>query len=531
MAKKTGYTFPSFFLILSFLLRLLKLIKPWADHLFVPTKHELPLDISARLRLDSEAVNSVSSDFGHLVRVAPAGVFYPSKVQDIVSLVKFSYGLSSSFKIVARGCGHSVRGQASAKNGVVINMCSLNYGANERIRVYNKEGMGCGYVDVGGEQMWIDVLKACLEEGVAPVSWTDYLYLTIGGTLSNAGISGQTFRYGPQISNVYELDVVTGRGESKTCSKKLNSELFFAVLGGLGQFGIITRARIAVQPAPRRVKWVRMLYDDFAAFTRDQELLISIHADKKGVLTGLNYIEGSLIMHQNSPNNWRSSFFSASDVSRITSLTVPSGIVYCLEVVKYYDDSSCSDIDKELDGLLEGLSYIPGFRFTKDVTFMEFLDRVRKGQLELEAKGLWEVPHPWLNLFVPGSRILEFNSEVFASILNDPSKATGPFLLYPMLRKKWDDRMSTITPEEDVFYAIGLLHSSGFGNWEVFENQNKALLQFCKEKGIKAKQYLPHFANKDGWRNHFGSKWDRLLTRKTRFDPKMILSPGQRIFN
>ena len=45
---------------------------------------------------------------------------------------------------------------------------------------------------------------------MASVSWTDYLYLAVGGTLSNAGISGQTFRHGHQISNVYEMDVLTG---------------------------------------------------------------------------------------------------------------------------------------------------------------------------------------------------------------------------------------------------------------------------------------------------------------------------------
>ena len=38
-----------------------------------------------------------------------------------------------------------------------------------------------------------------------------------------------------------------------TCSAKKNSELFHAVLGGLGQFGIIARARIALEPAPNRV--------------------------------------------------------------------------------------------------------------------------------------------------------------------------------------------------------------------------------------------------------------------------------------
>ncbi|GAB2267726.1 Cytokinin dehydrogenase [Dionaea muscipula] len=565
---KTSYTFPScLLLIISLLLRLFKsfvekllIIKPWRTRtttatatatatmpnnnksLIIISKHDLPLDISTRLRLDSVSTSSASGDFGNLVHATPAGVFYPSSVNDIVSLVNFSYNQqqpsgAAPLVIAARGRGHSVRGQALAKDGVVVDMCSLNGGDGGKIRVMistrSSVGWPCGYVDVGGEQMWIDVLRGCLDHGVAPLSWTDYLYLTVGGTLSNAGISGQTFRYGPQITNVSELDVVTGRGELVTCSRKMNSELFFAVLGGLGQFGIITRARILVRPAPKRVKWVRMLYDDFVAFTRDEEQLISVHGDKEGVFNGLNYVEGSLIMHQSPPNNWRSSFFSSSDVSRITSLDVPHGIIYCLEVVKYYDDHDVSNnaIDKELEELLEGLSFIPGFCFTRDVTFEEFLNRVRKGELELESKGLWEVPHPWLNLFIPGSRILDFNSEVFARILNDQSKATGPFLLYPMLRNKWDDRMSAVIPEEDVFYTIGLLHSSGFDDWEIFQNQNEAILLFCEENGIKVKQYLPHYTDKDGWKNHFGSKWERFWTRKARFDPKMILSPGQRIFN
>ena len=109
-----------------------------------------------------------------------------------------------------------------AEGGVVIEMRRLNNGKGaERIRVFRNPSFGiseedlrlgfCGFVDVGGEQLWIDVLNECVERGLSPVSWTDYLYLTVGGTLSNAGISGQTFRFGPQISNVTELDVVTGK--------------------------------------------------------------------------------------------------------------------------------------------------------------------------------------------------------------------------------------------------------------------------------------------------------------------------------
>jgi cytokinin dehydrogenase len=38
-----------------------------------------------------------------------------------------------------------------------------------------------------------------------------------------------------------------------TCSRTENSEMFFSVLGGLGQFGIITKARIILQDAPKKV--------------------------------------------------------------------------------------------------------------------------------------------------------------------------------------------------------------------------------------------------------------------------------------
>lgn len=46
----------------------------------------------------------------------------------------------------------------------------------------------------------------------------------------------------------------TGKGEVVTCSEKQNTDLFYGVLGGLGQFGIITRARIALEKAPKMVQ-------------------------------------------------------------------------------------------------------------------------------------------------------------------------------------------------------------------------------------------------------------------------------------
>ncbi|KAK4343371.1 hypothetical protein RND71_036465 [Anisodus tanguticus] len=446
----------------------------------------LSLNISSKLSTNSDAIRESSKDFGKIVQeIFPAAVLYPSCANDIIDLIQFSYGLSVPFSVAARGNGHCIRGQAMAKNGVIVEMKSLNNNNNNGNCGIRVSCLGF-YADVGGEQLWIDVLRATLEHGLSPVSWTDYLYLTVGGTLSNAGISGQTFRHGPQICNVHEMDIITGK--------------------------------------IYKVKWVRMLYDDFSKFTKDQEHLISID--------GLDYVEGSLMMEQSPLNNWRSSFFSPSNQTKIGSLLSQNGIIYCLEMVKYYDDQTACTIDEELKKLVKGLNYLAGFMFKKDATFMEFLNRVRSGELELKSKGMWDVPHPWLNLFVPKSSINHFNDAIFVDIILRQNNPTGPILVYPTSRKKWDERMSAVIPEEETFYCVGLLHSSsGYDECKILDDQNEEILNYCDKAGINIKQYLPHYKTKESWIRHFGKKWNNFQQRKNQFDPKMILSPGQRIFN
>lgn len=51
----------------------------------------------------------------------------------------------------------------------------------------------------------------------------------------------------------FTSDLFAGKGEIVTCSPTQSSELFYAALGGLGQFGIITSARILLQDAPQKV--------------------------------------------------------------------------------------------------------------------------------------------------------------------------------------------------------------------------------------------------------------------------------------
>lgn len=164
------------------------------------------------LKLDGDFkfdnIHHAAKDFGNRYHIHPAAVLYPKSVSDISTLINhvFEMGPTSGLTIAPRGHGHSFEGQAQTHQGVVINMESLAKSQEMHFHIKGDKP----FVDVSAGALWINILHESLKHGFAPKSWTDYLHLTVGGTLSNAGISGQAFRHGPQINNVYQLEVVTG---------------------------------------------------------------------------------------------------------------------------------------------------------------------------------------------------------------------------------------------------------------------------------------------------------------------------------
>ncbi|KAK6149113.1 hypothetical protein DH2020_016638 [Rehmannia glutinosa] len=473
--------------------------------------------------LSFKNIEFAAKDFGNRYHYTPWAVLHPKSVSDISSIIKyiFNLGLTSELTVAARGHGHSLEGQAQAYQGVVINMESL------RVPEMSFHTGKQPYVDVSAGELWINVLHESLKHGLAPKSWTDYLHLTVGGTLSNAGISGQAFRYGPQINNVYQLQVVTGRGEVAICSEEQNTDLFHAVLGGLGQFGIITQARVALEPAPKMVKWIRALYTDFSTFANDQEHLVSS-------TDSFDYVEGFVIVNRTGLlNNWRSSF-NPKDPVQANQFTSEGKILFCLEVAKYYNPEEMDHIDQEIDTLLSELNYIQSTLFQSEVSYVDFLDRVHVSEMKLRKEGLWEVAHPWLNLLIPRSSIDEFARGVFGNIVKDTSN--GPVLIYPVNKSRWKNKTSLITPEEDVFYLVAFLSSAipsstGKDGLEHILTQNNKILNFCGRPHLGIKQYLPHYSTQEEWKAHFGTHWKVFSGRKLTYDPLAILAPGQRIFH
>lgn len=93
-----------------------------------------------------------------------------------------------------------------------------------------------------------------------------------------------------------------------------------------------------------------------------------------------------------------------------------------------------------------------------------------------------------------------------------------------------------VTPDEDVFYLVAFLRSAldngdETQKLEYLTQQNRRILKFCEDAGIRMKQYLPHHTAQQDWVDHFGDKWERFHHKKLEFDPRRILATGQRIFN
>lgn len=199
-----------------------------------------------------------------------------------------------------------------------------------------------------------------------------------------------------------------------------------------------------------------MLYSDFSKFTRDQEYLISSNDQ-------FDYIEGFVFINRTGLlNNWRSSF-NPKEPLQASKFNSDGKIFFCLEMAKYFNPDEIDFMNKvrnhqklchlnknnpikycfpkllfllmqKVESLMSELSYIPSTLFTSEVTYLDFLDRVHVSENKLRAKGLWEVPHPWLNLLIPKSQIHDFAQEVFGNILKDTSN--GPIIIYPVNKFK-----------------------------------------------------------------------------------------------
>ncbi|MFJ9776405.1 FAD-binding protein [Kitasatospora sp. NPDC101157] len=455
---------------------------------------QLPaLDGTVTLR--GEGLERFSTDFGHLVSAAPRAVLRPASVRDVQRVVDFARrhripvavnGQSGDAAVIGQAGleSHSSYGQANARGGIAVDARGLSRVVSVR--------PGEAVVEAGAT--WAQLTDAALTQGWMPPVLTDYLHLSVGGTLSVGGIGGAVQHHGLQTDTVRELEVVTGTGELVTASRERNRELFEAVLAGGGQVGIIVRATLALVPARERSTVFTLAYDDLDAYLADQ---------RKVLADGRFDLQVGNVVRSADGQRWR----------------------YTAELVAYGDTGR--PVDRQ--ALLAGLNPVAEGTSVVEQGWREYAFRVDAFAGYLRAAGFWGLPKPWLSLFLPASTAGLFMREAAAS-LTAADLGAGLLLFYPYARERVRTPLAVL-PRERVGWHFDLLAFPAPGaDIAAMLERNRRLYERAVELG--GKRYLigavPGMTAAD-WQRHYGELWQRVRDAKRRFDPAGILTPGQGI--
>lgn len=157
-------------------------------------------------------------------------------VADVIASVNF--GRDNNLLIAIRGGGHNGGGLGICDEGLVIDLSGIKY---VRVDVSNNT------VRVGGGNLWGEVDHATHPFGLAVpagiISTTGVGGLTLGG-----GVGHLSRKYGLTIDNLLEADMVLADGSFVTVNKYQNQDLFWAIRGGGGNFGIVTSFKFQAHP-------------------------------------------------------------------------------------------------------------------------------------------------------------------------------------------------------------------------------------------------------------------------------------------
>lgn len=157
-------------------------------------------------------------------------------VADVIACVNF--GRENNLLVAVRGGGHNGGGLGICDDGLVIDLSGLKF-----VRVDTTNNT----VRVGGGNLWGEVDHATHPFGLAVpagiISTTGVGGLTLGG-----GVGHLSRKYGLTIDNLLEADMVLADGTVVTVNENNNADLFWAIRGGGGNFGIVTSFKFQAHP-------------------------------------------------------------------------------------------------------------------------------------------------------------------------------------------------------------------------------------------------------------------------------------------
>ena len=473
-------------------------------------------------------LDAMGHDFALSVRSAPLAVIRPRDGLDVGAALR--YAAARGLRIGARGArvSHSAGGQSQADGGLVLDLSLM--GGDIVFGPRGSDGRPF-YIDAAGGATWNAVVRACLAEGVMPPVVLDYQHLTVGGTLSTGGIGFMSHIAGVQAqsNHLIELDVVTGEGEFVTCHSEQAAEIYDAVRSGLGHFGVICRARIALEPAPRRLSVIRVFYshEQLPRFFADVATLVEqgrdcLHAFLKPC--------SRAAVVKLLPDE--SSYDSAPEAFR-DAVEAGAGPLMYLEVGLYHDELLPSFEVPDMLGTLEPLG---GAYFVEETTFLRYMTRdppVIEANKERGVSG-----HPSVTAILPaGEKSLAYLRRCMTPPGGDVSRTEC--LVTPLVPSRLGHCPMFAMPsgcDTDLAFFILCINAADPPTPEVLEplmREQRALRTFSQSLG--GKRYPYDTATDEGeaaWEEHYGSaQWARVVAAKRLCDPFHVLGCGVKMFD
>jgi len=449
---------------------------------------DLAREISGQVLSDEPSREAVSTDFGRITVRKPAAVVRPATAEDVAKVIRFAneHGLG----VGTRGEGHSQSGQ-SLSDHIVLDMSSLG----EVGKVDEKAARAVCQAGL----RWRRLVEHLAPLELSPPVLTNNLDVTIGGTLSTAGLGVATWRYGTQADNCLELEVVTGAGESLRCSGQEHAELFNAVRAGVGQFGVITEATLNLRKHRPRFESYYLLYDDLNLLLDDLKLLMTEER--------FDYLESWCVP---CPQGFKR---AGGERQAFAEWFFP------LHATVETDEGGPPAANERLRGL----------RFYKHVhteqgPLGDFFSRLDALFALWKRAAFWDQAHPWMECVLPWQTAPVYIQQV---LQNMPPQAIagGHILLWPA-RGSASHVPLFVRPAGEFLMGFGILPA--VPKHLVHEALPKLNRASQASMMFGGKRYLSGWISFDEaqWKAHYGDLWAKVVELKKRFDPNGILNPG-----